>query len=197
MPRKPKKLPHYFTMEEASELILAVESSDTRLAMRLMLQCGLRVSEDLAVRPSHLRFDRSPPIISLPADIIGNEAKTAREIPIPDDLVEILRNRASGETRERNRPLVDLSRQGDEEGRGGGRHSAIQSPSPRLPSHLRAALHTPGRTGQRPAEVAGPLVAGHDHAIRIPGGRAPFIRDPDMNDPFESWELDGYPSFFW
>ena len=96
MPRKPRKLPDYFTMEEANELILAVESSDARLATRLMLRCGLRVSEALAVRPSHLRFDRSPPIISLPADIVGNKAKTAREIPIPEDLVEILRDRASG-----------------------------------------------------------------------------------------------------
>ena len=76
-----------------------------------MLRCGLRVSEALQVRPSQLRFDRSPPIISLPADIVGNKAKTAREIPIPEDLVEILRDRASGETRARNRPLVELSRQ--------------------------------------------------------------------------------------
>ena len=78
MPRKVKKLPDYFTMEEAAKLVQATESSDTRLATRLMLRCGLRVSEALAVRPSHLRFDRSPPIISLPADIVGNKAKTAR-----------------------------------------------------------------------------------------------------------------------
>ena len=75
MLREFKKLPGYFTMEEANELIQATESGDTRLAMRLMLQCGLRVSEALQVRPSQLRFDRSPPIISLPADIVGNKAK--------------------------------------------------------------------------------------------------------------------------
>ena len=180
MPRKPRKLPDYFTMEEANELILAVESSDARLATRLMLRCGLRVSEALQVRPSQLRFDRSPPIISLPADIVGNKAKTAREIPIPEDLVEVLRDRASGETKARNRPLVELSRQavgqGNEEGRGRGRHSAIQGPSPRLPAHLRAPLYSPGRTGQRPAEVAGPLVSGNDHAIRVPGRGAPLLR---------------------
>ena len=111
MPRKVKKLPDYFTMDEAAQLVQATESGDARLAMRLMLRWGLRVSEALAVRLSHLRFDRSPPIISLPADIVGNKAKTAREIPIPDDLVEILRDRASGETKARNRPLVELSRQ--------------------------------------------------------------------------------------
>ena len=111
MPRKPKKLPDYFTMEEANGLILATESRDTRLVMRLMLRCGLRVSEALQVRPSHLRFERTPPIISLPADIPGNKARTAREIPVPEDLVEVLRDRASGETRARNRPLAEISRQ--------------------------------------------------------------------------------------
>ncbi|MCY4367784.1 MAG: hypothetical protein OXE17_16410 [Chloroflexi bacterium] len=44
MPRKPKKLPYYFTLEEANELVQATESSDARLATRLMLLCGLRVS---------------------------------------------------------------------------------------------------------------------------------------------------------
>ena len=118
-------------------MVQATESRDTRLAMRLMLRCGLRVSEALQVRPSHLRFDRSPPIISLPADIVGNKAKTAREIPIPEDLVEILRDRASGETKARNRPLVELSRQavgqGYEEGRSRrselSRHGSILTPS--------------------------------------------------------------------
>ena len=45
MPRKPRKLPDYFTMEEAAKLVQATESRDTRLAMRLMLRC----------RPSRLR----------------------------------------------------------------------------------------------------------------------------------------------
>ena len=111
MPRKPRKLPDYFTMEEAAKLVQATESGDTRLAIRLMLRCRLRVSGALQVRPSQLRFDRSPPIISLPADIVGNKAKTAREILIPDDLVEVPRDRASSETKARNRPLVGLSRQ--------------------------------------------------------------------------------------
>ena len=61
MPRKPRKLPDYFTMEEAAKLVRATESGDTRLAMRLMLRCGLRVSEALQVRPSQLRFDPNPP----------------------------------------------------------------------------------------------------------------------------------------
>ena len=88
-----------------------------------MLRCGLRVSEALQVRPSQLRFDRSPPIISLPADIVGNKAKTAREIPIPDDLVEVLRDRASGETRAAEpaagRVVPPSGGAGNEESRGG------------------------------------------------------------------------------
>ena len=35
MPRKPRKLPDYFTMEEAAKLVQATESGDTRLAMHL------------------------------------------------------------------------------------------------------------------------------------------------------------------
>ena len=142
MPRKSKKLPDYFTMEEANELILAVESSDTRLTMRLMLRCGLRVSEALAVRPSHLRFDRSPPIISLPADIVGNKAKKAREIPIPEDFVEVLRDRASGETRARYRPLVELSRQAV--GQGMKKAAALVGIEP-VRVHPHAFRHTYGR----------------------------------------------------
>ena len=183
MPRKPRKLPDYFTMEEANELILATESRDTRLVMRLMLRCGLRVSEAIQVRPSHLRFERTPPIISLPADIPGNKARTAREIPIPEDLVEVLRDRASGETRARNRPLAEISRQaraGDEKGRGTGRHGPRPGPSPRLSPHLRAPLHPSGSAGQRPAAMAGPRVVNHDDAIRLFGGRPPFLRRPDL-----------------
>ena len=142
MPRKPRKLPDYFTMEEANELIQATESGDTRLAMRLMLRCGLRVSEALHVRPSQLRFDRSPPIISLPADIVGNKARTAREIPIPDDLVEVLRDRASGETKARNRPLVELSRQAVGQGMKKAAAAAGIQPS-RV--HPHAFRHTYGR----------------------------------------------------
>ena len=142
MPRKPKKLPDYFTMEEANELVQATESGDTRLAMRLMLRCGLRVSEALQIRPSQLRFDRSPPIISLPADIVGNKAKTAREIPIPEDLVEILRDRASGETKARNRLLVELSRQAVGQGMKKAAEVAGVDPARVHPHALR---HTYGR----------------------------------------------------
>ena len=83
MARKPQKLPDYFTQEEAQALIRSTDSAETRLVMRLMLRCGLRVSEALSLRPSDLRLDQDPALISLPANIVGNKAKVAREIPIP------------------------------------------------------------------------------------------------------------------
>ena len=124
MPRKPRKLPDYFTMEEAAKLVQATESSDARMAMRLMLRCGLRVSEALAVRPSQLRFDRSPPIISLPADIVGNKAKTAREIPHPrgpgGDTQGPRLGRDQGPQPAAGRTLPPGGGTGNEEGCGGG-----------------------------------------------------------------------------
>ena len=107
-------------------MIQATESGDARLAMRLMLRWGLRVSEALQVRPSQLRFDRSPPIISLPADIVGNKARTAREIPIPDDLVEVLQGprlgRDQGPQPAAGRVVPPGGGAGNEEGGGGSRH---------------------------------------------------------------------------
>ena len=201
MPRKVKKLPDYFTMEEAAKLVQATESGDARLAMRLMLRCGLRVSEALQVRPSQLRFDRSPPIISLPADIVGNKAKTAREIPIPEDLVEILRDRASGETKARNRPLVELSRQAVGQGMKKAAAKVGIQPS-RV--HPHAFRHTYGRhciLRGVPVNVLQKWLGHSSLAMTMQyvylAGRTPFVRGPDMNGPFERWELDGYPPFSW
>ena len=77
MPRQPKRLPDYFTQEEARALLWATDSANNRLVLRLMLRCGLRVSEALVLRPSDLRLDQDPPVISLPADIPGNKAQGA------------------------------------------------------------------------------------------------------------------------
>ena len=142
MPRRPKELPDYFTQEEAQALLLATDSADVRLAMRLMLRCGLRVSEALAVRPSHLRLDRTPAILSLPADIPGNKGKQAREIPIPADLVEILRDRASGKTKSENRELVALHRNTVWQGMKRAAHAISMDPARAHPHALR---HTYGR----------------------------------------------------
>ena len=44
MARSPQKLPDYFTPEEAAALVLAAPSYPTRMAFRIMLRTGLRVS---------------------------------------------------------------------------------------------------------------------------------------------------------
>ena len=111
MPRRVEGEKHYFTTEEAQALIRATESEDVHLAALLMLRCGLRVSEAIALRPSYLLFNQAPSVISLPGNITGNKAKKPREIPIPADLVDLLRFRASGKRKATNERLIGISRQ--------------------------------------------------------------------------------------
>ena len=111
MARKPQKLPDYFTPNEASALVAAATSYQVRMAMRIMLRTGLRVSECLSLRPADLRLNQDPPILSLRPDVPGNKAKRGREVPVPADLVESLADLKSFHRRERNRPLFDISRQ--------------------------------------------------------------------------------------
>ena len=83
MPRKPTKLPDYFTAEEAQALLDAAPSYQVKMAMRVMLRTGLRVGECLSLRPADLRLRQDPPIISLRPEVTGNKAKRGREVPIP------------------------------------------------------------------------------------------------------------------
>ena len=111
MPRKRTQLPDYFTEEEAAALLNGAPSYPARMAFRIMLKTGLRVSEALALRHVDLRLDEYPPIIVVRADSPGNKGRKGREVPVPDDLVESLRDLASSHTKDRYRPMVDLSRQ--------------------------------------------------------------------------------------
>ena len=60
MARKPQKLPDYFTTEEAKALVAAAPSYPVRMAIRVMLRTGLRVSECLSLRPTDLRLNQDP-----------------------------------------------------------------------------------------------------------------------------------------
>ena len=111
MPRKPTKLPDYFTAEESQALLDAAPSYPVKMAMRVMLRTGLRVGECLSLRPADLRLRRDPPIISLRPEVTGNKAKKGREIPIPTDLVGHLETLASTHAKDREKPLFDISRQ--------------------------------------------------------------------------------------
>ena len=85
-------------------------SYEVRMAMRIMLRTGLRVSECLSLRPADLRLNLDPPILSLRPDVLGKKAKRGREVPVPADLVESPANLKSFHRRDRNRPLFDISR---------------------------------------------------------------------------------------
>ena len=73
MPRSLKKLPDYFTEEEAGALVNAAPSYPARMAFRIMLRTGLRVSEALALRRVDLRLDQEPPIIVVAGRLPGQQ----------------------------------------------------------------------------------------------------------------------------
>ena len=77
MPRSLQRIPDYFTEEEAVALVEAAPSYPARMAFRIMLRTGLRVSEALALRRVDLRLDQDPPIIVVRADSPGNKAARA------------------------------------------------------------------------------------------------------------------------
>ena len=111
MPRSLKKIPDYFTEEEAVALVEAAPSYPARMAFRIMLKTGLRVSEVLSLRRVDLCLDQDPPIIVIQADSPGNKARKGREVPVPADLVECLRDLGAFHTGDRYQPMLNLSRQ--------------------------------------------------------------------------------------
>ena len=108
MARKPQKLPDYFTAEEAEALVAAAPSYPTRMAFRIMIRTGLRVSEALSLRRTDLRLGQDPPVINVRPEAPGNKA---RKVPVPADLLEGLAYLASFHSKDRSRPMLDISRQ--------------------------------------------------------------------------------------
>ena len=111
MARRPQKLPDYFTPEEADALVAAAPSYPTRMAFRIMLRTGLRVSEALSLRRADLRLDQKPPVINIRPEAPGNKSRKRREVPVPADLLESLADLASFHAKDRDRPMLDISRQ--------------------------------------------------------------------------------------
>ena len=108
--RRSQKFPDYFTLEEAGALVEAAPSFQTRMAFRIMLRTGLRVFDALALRRVDLRLNQDPPIIVVRADSPGNKARKGQEVPVPADLVERLHDLASLHYKDRQRPMLDISR---------------------------------------------------------------------------------------
>ena len=111
MERRLQQIPDYFTPEEASAPVKGAPSYSTRMAFRIMLKTGLRVSEALALRRVALRQDRKPPIIVVRADSPDNKARKGREVPVPAGLVKSLPGLASFHSKDRSRPMLDITRQ--------------------------------------------------------------------------------------
>ena len=177
MARRLRKLPDYFTEEEAAALVDAAPSYPTRMAFRIMLRTGLRVSEALALRQVDLRLDQDPPIIVVRADSPGNKARKGREVPVPADLVESLRDLASFHSKDHYRPMMDISRQRIGQVM---KEAAVQAgidpgqgPPSRLPAHLRTQLRPARGPGPSTAEMAWPRLDGRHPALRRAGRGAP------------------------
>ena len=142
MPRSLKKIPDYFTEEEADALVDAAPSYPTRMAFRIMLKTGLRVSEALALRRVDLRLDQDPPIILVQADSPGNKARRGREVPVPADLIESLRDLASFHSKDHYQRLIDISRQRIAQVM---KEAAVQAGIDPARAHPHAFRHTYGR----------------------------------------------------
>ena len=169
MARRLQRIPDYFTEEEADALVNAAPSYPARMAFRIMLKTGLRVSEALALRRVDLRLDQHPPIIVVRADSPGNKGRRGREVPVPADLVESLRDLASSHSKNHYQPMLNLSRQRiGQVMKDAAREVGIdpaQGPPSRLPAHLRAKLRAAGGSDSRAAEMAGPRLDGRHPAL--------------------------------
>ena len=74
MPRSLQRIPDYFTEEEAGRPgRRRAQLPGTRMAFRIMLRTGLRVSEALALRRVDLRLDQHPPIIVVRGRLAGQQ----------------------------------------------------------------------------------------------------------------------------
>ena len=69
---------------------------------------GLRVSEALSLRRSDLRLNQDPPVISIRPEVPGSKG---REAPIPVDVLQSLADLASFHSKDRNHPMLDITRQ--------------------------------------------------------------------------------------
>lgn len=120
-------------------MVAAAPRYPTRMAFRIMLRIGLRVSEALSLRRSDLRLNQDPPVISVRPETPGSKG---REVRIPADLVESLADLASFHSKDRNRPMLDISRQWVAESM---KHADADAGIDPIRAHPYALRHTYGR----------------------------------------------------
>ena len=117
----------------------AAPSYPTRMAFRIMIRIGPRVSEALSLRRSDLRLNQDPPVLSVRPEAPGSKGL---EVPIPVDLLEGLADLASFHSKDRSRPMLDISRQWVGESM---KRAAAAAGIDPARAHLHAFRHTYGR----------------------------------------------------
>ena len=111
MPRSLRRIPDYFTEEEAGALVNAAPSYPARMAFRIMLKTGLRVSEALRCGVWTCAWTRTRRSSWCGPTRRATRAARGREVPVPADLVESLRDLASSHSKDHYQPMLNLSRQ--------------------------------------------------------------------------------------
>ena len=161
-----------------------------RMAFLIMLRTGLRVSEALSLRRSDLRLGQDPPVISVRPEAPGSKG---REVPIPADLLEGLAYLASFHSKDRSRPMLDISRQwvGESMKRAAATASINPAPGPppRLPPHLWPQLRPTRRPSNGTAALAWPSVLGRHPALRRTGRHPPLLGGQVIRFPARSENL--------
>ena len=99
MPRSLRRIPDYFTEEEAGALVNAAPSYPARMAFRIMLRTGLRVSEAPGAAACGPAPGPAPAAHRRRGRLAGHKGRRGREVPVPADLVESLRDLASSTAR--------------------------------------------------------------------------------------------------
>ncbi len=101
-----RELPKYFTAEEVHHILAATENERDKLMLNLMWQTGLRVSELLALTPSHIDFRG----YTLKVPTLKRKGTPLRVVPLqPSLLGELARYIATQKTDDKGR-LFPLTR---------------------------------------------------------------------------------------
>lgn len=85
-PRRAQKLPNVISKEEVKQILEAPKNLKHRAMLSLIYACGLRRSELLNLKPSHIDSKRKLLII------YQGKGRKDRFIPIGDKIIELLRN---------------------------------------------------------------------------------------------------------
>ena len=102
------------------------------------------MSESLSLRRSDLRLDPKPAVITIRPEAPGNKSRRGREAPVPADLLESMADLASLHAKDRDRPMLDISRQW---AGGAMKRAAAQTGMDPERAHPHAFHHTHGRNG--------------------------------------------------